>query len=48
MTDHKISTSLLEDRFDTIPVKRGKGNSENSSLPVQLEIYSGELICIYK
>ena len=38
MTDHKTSTSLLEDRFDTIPVKRGKGNSENSSLHVQLEI----------
>ena len=27
MKDHKISTStsLMEDRFDTIPVKRGKG-----------------------
>ena len=48
MTDHKISTSLLEDRFDMIPVKRGKGNSENSSLPVQLEISSGEWICNYK
>ena len=48
MTDHKISTSLLEDRFDTIPVKRGKGNSENSSLHVQLEIYNGQWICNYK